>query len=65
MRWVREKGTDPHCRNERVTALDYIPAPITKKWAHAVARELGAELVLPETLVQERSGLIKPEACVI
>ncbi|KAF3173318.1 hypothetical protein EYR41_009963 [Orbilia oligospora] len=48
MRWVRESGTDPILRGERVTALDYIPAPVAKEYAQYVAQSLGAKLVLSE-----------------
>ncbi|KAK6524491.1 hypothetical protein TWF281_011398 [Arthrobotrys megalospora] len=46
MAWLKRNGTDPVYQNERVTALDYIPAPKAKMWAHTLARELRAELVL-------------------
>ncbi|KAF3133654.1 hypothetical protein TWF703_006711 [Orbilia oligospora] len=48
MRWVRENGTDPILRGERVTALDYIPAPVAKGYAQYFAQSLGAKLVLSE-----------------
>jgi hypothetical protein len=41
MKWLRLRGVDPIYREERVTALDYVTAPVAKKWAHTLAVELG------------------------
>jgi hypothetical protein len=39
-RWLDQCGTDLYMRGERATRLDYIPAPVAKKWAHRRAKEI-------------------------
>ncbi|KAK6331285.1 hypothetical protein TWF730_004372 [Orbilia blumenaviensis] len=46
MAWIKQHGTDPIYHQEKVTALNYVDAPVAKMWAHTLASELGAELVL-------------------
>jgi hypothetical protein len=35
-------------RGEKATRLDYIPAPVAKKWAHKLAEEMGGWLGIVE-----------------